>query len=67
MLAASHVARAVLLKNGVFPLSRPELPSQLEKVEPSLAQLLEGLIEGDADASVLRSGASLLEGQLEQL
>ena len=32
LFGASHVARAVLLKRRVFPLSRPELPAQLEEV-----------------------------------
>lgn len=31
--AAGHAARAVLLANGVLPLSRPELPDQLEEIE----------------------------------
>ena len=67
MFAASHVARAALLKHGVFPLSRPELPSQLEAIEPGLARLLDRLIGGDVDAVGLRSGESLLERQIDQL
>jgi hypothetical protein len=67
MFAASHVARATLLKHGVFPLSRPELPSQIEGIEPSLAYLLELLIGGNVEAADLRSGESLLVRQIEQL
>jgi hypothetical protein len=67
MFAASHVARATLLKHGVFPISRPELPSQLERIEPSLAYLLELLIEGNVGAADLRSGESLLIRQIKQL
>ena len=67
LFAASHVARAALLKHGVFPLSRPELPSQLEDIEPSLAYLLELLIGGNVGTADLRYGESLLEFQIEQL
>lgn len=67
LFAASHVARAVLLKNGTFPLSRPEMPSQLQSVDARLAVLL-GQIAGDAtDAATLRSGASILEQRLRHL
>ena len=67
MFAASHVARATLLKHGLFPLSRPELPSQLGAIEPVLAQLLDRLISGDMDAASLRSGQSLLDRQIRRL
>ena len=65
LFAASHVARAVLLKHGVFPLSRPELPSQLEDVAPTLAGLLLELIEGEMDTARLRSGDALLRRRIE--
>ena len=67
MFAASHIARAVLLKQDVFPLSRPELPLQLENIEPSLSRLLQGLIEGELDIACLKAGKSLLEHQIEQI
>ena len=67
LFATSHVARATLLKEGVFPLSRPELPTQLEDVDPSLARLLERLIRDEISAAELRSGALLLERRLESL
>jgi hypothetical protein len=56
MFAASHVARAVLLKHGQFPLSRMELASQLENIATDLAQLLNRLIVGDLDADGLQAG-----------
>ncbi len=67
MFAVSHVARAVLLKHGQFPLSRMELPPQLETIEPDLARLLDLLIAGDMDADDLRSGEALLKRQIKKL
>ena len=67
LFAASHVARALLLKEGEFPLSRPELPSQLEEEDPSLARLLQRLIVDDMDTTSIVLGKSLLEDRLEQL
>ena len=67
MFAASHVARAVLLKHGQFPLSRMELPSQLEAISADLAQLLDRLVDGDLDSEELRSGEILLRREIAQL
>ena len=67
MFAATHVARAALLKHGIFPLSRPELPYQLQDIEPILAYFLERLITRNMNLAELRSGLSLLERQIEQL
>ena len=67
MYAASHIARAILLKRGVFPLSRPELPAQLRDVEPDLARLLENLIAGDESVALLEFGQTLLERYIEQM
>ena len=67
MFAASHVARATLLKHGIFPISRPELPSQLIGIEPKLAHFLDLLIEGNVGEPDLRSGQSLLVRQIKQL
>lgn len=40
-IALSHLARALLLERGVFPLSRPELAGQLEEIgEVGLAEAL---------------------------
>jgi hypothetical protein len=39
--ALSHLARAELLGKGVFPLSRQELPAQLQEAgQPRLAQMM---------------------------
>lgn len=65
MFAASHVARAVLLQRGVFPLSRPELPSQLEAIDLDLARFLKRLIDAEVEAACLQVGASLLERKIE--
>lgn len=44
--AASHTARAILLSVGRFPLSRPELPTQLRHVgQPRAAEILERLTD----------------------
>ena len=67
LFAASHVARATLLRHGVFPLSRPELPSQVDSADPDLARLLEMLIGGEIDSGDLRTVESLLDQRLDQL
>ena len=67
MFAVSHVARAILLKKGLFPLSRPELPAQLRDSEPDIARLLEYLISGDSTVASLVSGQELLERRIEQM
>ena len=67
MFAASHVARAVLLNHGRFPLSRKELPSQLEGISPDLAGILHRLIGGELDSGMLRSGEALLDRQINEL
>ncbi len=67
MFAASHVARAVLLKHGKFPLSRMEMPAQLRSVSPELSELLAGLIEGNFNPDALRSTEEFLARQLDLL
>lgn len=67
MFAASHVARAILLREGVFPLSRPELPAQLRNRDPDIARLLEDLIGGDSTITSLESGQKLLERHIERM
>ena len=67
MFAASHVARAVLLQKGKFPLSRAELPSQLGTMAPDLATLLDRLIAGEIDPDGLRYGEKLLIHYIAQL
>ena len=67
LFAATHVARATLLRHGVFPLSRPELPSQVDSADPALARLLEMLIGGEIDSGDLGSVESLLDQRLDYL
>lgn len=67
LLAASHVARAVLLKARKFPLSRPELPNQLQELDADFAALLRRLIFGDVEAEELKSAMATLEPRLAQL
>ena len=67
LFAASHLARATLLRHGVFPLSRPELPSQIDAADPGLARLLQRLIGGEIDPADLRSVESILDQRLGQL
>lgn len=48
----THVARAELLKAGVYPTSRPELPNQLRTCgRPQVAAALERLLDRSSNAS----------------
>lgn len=67
MFAASHIARANLLQCGEFPLSRPELPAQLNDSDPDLSHLLNQLIEGVLDHDGLKAGEALLARYIKQL
>lgn len=67
LFAASHVARALLLKHGIFPFSRPELPSQLEDIEPALACILGRLIHGNIGEVELRSVEAFLISKIGRL
>ena len=70
MFAASQVARAILLKQGEFPLSRMELPSQLKSRSPNLAEFLSKLISGGGrglDSDALRYGEALLREEMDRL
>ena len=68
LYAASHVARAALLKSNTFPLARAELISQartagLEK----LAQILESLLFGEANENTVAYSIQYLKKLLIQL
>ena len=67
LFAASHAARAVLLNSGVFPLSRPELPAQLEGVDDALSRALCGLIEDNLGTPDLERTVRLIEQRLAEL
>jgi predicted nucleotidyltransferase len=71
--AASLLARGLLLGAGIFPLSRPELPGQLNSIGCTwLAQLLQELAEprpiedGDLFAAI-RKARSLTSEKLRKL
>lgn len=54
LLAARHLARAILLKERVFPLSQPELPAQLREIDYSnIAELLDSMVDGDTREAAL--------------
>jgi hypothetical protein len=55
MYAFAHVARAILLRRHVFPLSRPELPDQLVAVgENRIGACLQNLCGDELGGSTLR-------------
>lgn len=57
LYSISHIARAVLFKAGVFPLSRPEMIPQLGPAGyPKLGSLLDAFVRGNVHASTLRRG-----------
>jgi len=54
LYAVAHTGRAILLKNGMFPLSRPEIISQLRETGyEHLAKLLQELSYEEATRTVL--------------
>lgn len=68
LTSASHVARALLLERHVFPLSRPELSSQLRELiaDSQLAKNLDVLIEGGLDRMALKAIAEQLDARIEE-
>jgi uncharacterized protein (UPF0332 family) len=55
LYAVSHAARAMLLKNGAFPLSRPEIIGQLREAgKDRLAELLQELSYEEPTVAMLR-------------
>ncbi|MGH8647443.1 MAG: hypothetical protein ACREX4_24480, partial [Gammaproteobacteria bacterium] len=66
VLTATQVARARLLRKGVFPMSRPQLSDQLLAIgEADLAGDLEELIEGDCGEPELRTIGLRLRSALD--
>ncbi len=52
---ATQISRAILLRHGEYPLSRPELAKQLlARGETTLAADIERLVEGECDKEQLR-------------
>lgn len=61
--AGNHIARAMLLRRHIFPLSRPELSDQLREVQQEgFADLLDRLqLDDDIDASQVQLELTALE------
>ncbi len=68
LLAARHLARAILLKERVFPLSQPELPGQLREIDQSkVAGLLDSLVDDDAGEAALEKAERAIIQTMEEL
>ncbi|MDP2920250.1 MAG: hypothetical protein Q8O43_08545 [Dehalococcoidia bacterium] len=68
LMAAAHIARALLFKACVFPLSRPEMPAQLREINLTEdAQVLDKLISGTSTLGELKELAESVENRLEQM
>lgn len=68
LYAISHAGRAVLLKGKVFPLSRPEMITQLNESEyPQLGAILEDFSFGRVKTSKIRQAIAYLKKLLVHL
>ncbi len=68
LMAAAHIARALLLRAGIFPLSRPEMPAQLREAGMAEnAEVLDRLIQGTKEILELNGPAENIERQLDLL
>lgn len=68
LLSARHLARGVLLKDGTFPFSQPELPKQLRTSGyPELADLLDLLIDSSSDQKSSARAEPVLSGLVNRL
>jgi hypothetical protein len=50
MFAYDHLSRGILLRDGTFPLSRPELIQQIRPLAPELASRLHALLHDSAQS-----------------
>lgn len=65
LLAATQIARAVLLRKQIYPLSRPQLPAQLRSAgESELAEVIEDLMSRESDSTSVGSVGPQLHGML---
>lgn len=65
LLSATQISRAMLLRHGIYPLSRMELPKQLLALGQSdLAADIQRLIEGECEEEQLRRIAGDLQRAL---
>ncbi|MCH8994763.1 MAG: nucleotidyltransferase domain-containing protein [Chloroflexi bacterium] len=68
LLSTGHVARSVLLRAGLFPLSRPELQQQLRDAgNDELADALKTLASDSAAPAVLKRIDGVIRSNLERL
>ena len=68
LMLAAHVARALLLRARVFPLSRPEMPAQLSEIGfLDDAGSLDRLMNGTKDVDELRQIVAFVEQRLNEL
>jgi hypothetical protein len=68
LYSSSHTARAILLKAGVFPLSRPEIIGQLGDLgEHGLAKLLQELSYGEPTSRLLKRALLYIKRLLVRL
>ncbi|MHB0886115.1 MAG: nucleotidyltransferase domain-containing protein [Bacillota bacterium] len=68
LMSASHLARAVLQKAGVFPLSRPEMPGQLDVLgQADLSRALTVLADRPTEAAKLRAVVPVVDKYLLEL
>lgn len=65
LVAATQIARALLLREHIYPLSRPELRDQLRTIgQDGLARALDLLMFGHRDEPQIRQLAEQLESEL---
>jgi len=68
LLAARHFARALLLRNSIFPLSQPELPKQLRELNRrDLPDMLDSLVKGSSHPRTLARADRLLTDWINEL
>ncbi len=67
LLTATQIARARLLRHGIFPMSRPQLSDQLLTIgEADLASELEELSEGTSGEAEIRTIGRKLRSALDE-
>lgn len=68
LLSTGHVVRSVLLRAGLFPLSRPELQQQLRDADvDELADALESLAKESITPAMLKEIDGILRRHLDRL
>ncbi|MBF0319334.1 MAG: nucleotidyltransferase domain-containing protein [Nitrospirae bacterium] len=68
LMVASHIARALLLRDKIFPLSRPELPGQLRIIgHEVLSNIIDRLMDGIDQPKDLLNIATSIDLMLKEL